>query len=373
MKQYFTYKQNVISKGIVIPVIISLLFSLIITGCAVDETAEPETTIGSEGVVFARTIATQYPYRKAGSPEEAAVAALITAELKKMGYKPEVQQCKDGEITTSNIIVRIDGTGFDTAASGSVSGESVKIDRSVIIGAHYDTPLGTADQEKYPDYDGIHDNASGVGALISVAKELNLRKNGYDVILVFFGSGKSDFLGARTFAQGMSAAEIAKTDAMYCIDSIYAGDKLYAHAGLNSLEAGTKYLRRRKLYELSDVAIENTIDLRFNESDLDYDVNSDSAVDVYREITATKSDYSIFDSLNIPCVFIESYEYFASTVADQTESKNPYFGETKGIIKGTNYDSIQYFEEILEAGRLENRIKNVAFLIVKAIEKGIYK
>lgn len=373
MKQNFRNSHNRIVMRTIIPVIVMLLFSLIITGCAVDETVEPETTIGNEGVIFARTIATQYPYRKAGTAEEAAVAVLITAELKKMGYTPEIQQCKAGEIITSNIIVRIDGTGFDSVSNGSASGESVKIDRSVILGAHYDTPIGTADQEKYPDYDGIHDNASGVGALISVAKELRTRRNGYDVILVFFGAGNSDFLGARTFAEGMSADEITRTDAMYCIDSIYAGDKLYAHAGLNSLEAGTKYLRRRKLYELSDVAIENVIDLRFNESDLDYDVNSDSAVDVYREITSTRSDYSIFDKLNIPCVFIESYEYFASAVADQTESKNPYFGETAGRIRGTNYDSIQYLEGILEEGRLESRIKNVAFLLVKAIEKGIYK
>ncbi|MHB8963736.1 MAG: M28 family peptidase [Saccharofermentanales bacterium] len=373
MKRCITKNTNKIIKKLIFPVLAALLASIAITGCTEDGTVEPETVIGNEGIVFARTIATRYPYRKAGSPEESAVSALIVAELKSMGFKPEIQKCQSDEISTSNIIVRIAGSGFETDVSGPASAEPIKIERSIIIGAHYDTPLGTADKEKYPEYDGIHDNASGVGALLSIAKELRTRKNGYDVVIVFFGAGNSDFLGARTFAAEMSAAEIADTDAMYCLDSIYAGDKLYAHAGLNSLEEGKKYIRRRKLYELSDVAIENTIDLRFNESDLDFDVNSDGTADVYREVTSVRSDYSVFDLLNIPCVFIESHEYFASAVVDQIESKNPYFGGTKGMITGTNFDSTKYLEDILEEGRLELRIKNVVFLVIKAIEKGIYK
>jgi alkaline phosphatase isozyme conversion protein len=352
--------------------IVSVL-SIAMVGCTSPEDVEPVTVIGNEGLVLARAIATRYPFRKAGSPEETAVADMIVAELKKIGYTPEIQEIVGEEWKSGNIILRIEGTGFDVTSSDAVSGEAVKIRRSVVIGAHYDTPFGTGDAATYPDYNGIHDNASGVGALLSVAKELKTGRIGYDVVLVFFGAGNVDFLGARTYAGSMTADEIASTDAMYCIDSIFAGDKLYAHSGLNSLQPGMKYLRRRKLYEMSDVAIQNGIDLRFNESDLDVDVDGDGSSDVYREITTTLSDYSVFDAMNIPCVFLESYEYFASTVTEQTESRNPYFGETKGQIRGTNYDHTTYLEEVLEEGRLEKRIKNVAFLIVKAVEKGIYR
>ncbi len=357
--------------------ILAPLILMAVSACGDGGAAEPVAVIGNEGIAFARTIATQYPFRKAGSPEESAVAGLIEAQLRAFGYQPEIQECRDGDLSTVNVIVRIKGTGFETAVSGMASGTASaaveKISRSVILGTHYDTPLGTEDIAKYPDYDGINDNASGVGALISVAKELRSRRNGYDVILVFFGAGHDDFLGARTFAASMSASDIASADAMYCVERIYAGDKLYAHAGLNSLEAGEKYLRRRKLYELSDVAIANSIDLRFNESDLDIDANSDGTEDVYREITTTRSDYSIFDEMDIPCVFMESFEYFESSAGAQTESKNPYFGETKGRISGTNYDSLGYLEEVFEADRLETRIKNSAFLLVEAIAKGMYR
>ena len=356
-------------------ILLALIFALsvAVVGCTEPPAAEPETVIGDEGVVLARSIATRYPFRKAGTPQEASAGDLIVDELKKMGYRPELQDIVMEDWSSRNIILRIEGSGFDVAASDAISGETQRIRRSVVIGAHYDTPFGTADSVDNPDYSGIHDNASGVGALLSVAKELKEGKPGYDVVLVFFGGGNADFRGARTFAENMTPAEIASTDVMYCIDSIFAGDKLYAHSGLNSLVSGMKYLRRRKLYELSDVAIQHGIDLRFNESDLDIDANEDGTVDVYREITTIRSDYVVFDALDIPCVFIESYEYFASVTADQTESRNPYFGGTKGQIRGTNYDSTTYLEEVLEEGRLEKRIKNVAFLIVKALEKGIYR
>lgn len=348
-----------------------ILLLLFATSCNEPTSEAPETVIGEDGIVMARKIATRFPYRKGGTQEEESVAEILVEELKTIGYKPQIVEFDlDEERKSQNIIIKIKGEGFVNETSDD---ETEVFRRQVIIGAHYDTPFSVEDSEKYPDFDGINDNASGTGALISIAKELKSKKYGYDISLVFFGGGNNDFAGAKYYASQMTKEEIINTDVMYCINSIYAGDKLYAHASHNSLEPGMKYLRRRKLYEISDVAIANSIELRFNESDLDIDVNGDGELDVYREITKINSDYTVFDSMKIPCVFIESFEYFASSESDQIESKNPYFGDTKGMVRGTNYDSSSYLEEVLEEGRLHTRIKNVAFLIIKALEKGVYK
>jgi alkaline phosphatase isozyme conversion protein len=353
-----------------------LLTILMITGCN-DVTGEaPETTIGNEGVVIARAIANRFPARSPGSSAETATGDLIISELEKIGFEPVVEEFSIGESTSRNISVYIKGMGFSEDIESDVASddyESNIIHRKAIIGAHYDTPISVDDLEEMSGYDGLHSNASGVGALLSVAKSIKSKSYGYDIEIIFFGAGNLDFAGSAYYVDSLNESDIEEIDVMYCVDSIFAGDKLYAHAGINSIESGKKYIRRRKLYELSDVAIANRIDLRFNESDLDVDVDGDGTDDVYREITTNKSDHSAFDAVGISCVLIESYEYFASAYADQIESKNPFFGETGGMIRGTVYDSSEYLDEVIEEGRLEKRIKDVAFLIVNALEKGIYR
>ncbi len=356
--------------------IIALILTLsVLTGinvsCSGGLKVSPGMKIGNEGVDFAKKLSSQIPYRSAYSIEENNAASLIEAELKKMGYKPSVVSFVKNKQTSQNVIVNIEGNGF--SVSDGTTSNAVQIRKQVIVGAHYDSKIGLDQKVKFPDYDGIQENASGVGALISIAKELLNNKKGYDIVLVFFGAGNDGFAGANAYLTAMSNESIRSCDAMYCIESIYAGDKLYAHSGLNSLASGRKYEMRRKLYEISDVAIANTIDLRFNESDLDLDVNGDKKPDVYREITITKSDYSVFDKKNIPSVFIESYDYFGSDVTEQMESKNPEFGESKGKIRGTKFDSLKLLAPVLEKDRLETRVKNTVFLIINAIEKGIYQ
>lgn len=361
-------------KNLRIPVFILclILFSSILGACENSVQVSPAISIGMEGVDFAKSLTSLYPYRKAYSDQERNAASLIADELKDMGYTPETVSFGADKKISRNIIIRIPGNGFLIPTSNDSDSTEITIRRKVILGAHYDTAIGIEKRNDYPDYDGIQGNASGVGALISAAKELKKLQMGYDIIIVFFGAGNDDFAGARAFLASMKGPEIENTDVMYCIDSIYAGDKLYAHAGINSIIQATKYERRRKLYELSDVAILNRIDLRFNVSDLDVDVDNDKKKDVYREVTIAKSDYSVFDKANIPCVFIESFDYFGASTAEQQESKNPFFSETTGKIRGTKLDSLKLLSKVFEDDRLESRIRNTAFIIVEGIEKGIY-
>lgn len=344
---------------------------VLFSSCDNNEEDEPVLAVGDEGVEFAIGLSGEIPFRQAYSEQEKLAAEKIESRLVEMGYEPEVVTFGEDDLISRNIILRIPGEGF--VKEGSLEEEEEeRIFRQAVIGAHYDTPVGIEQEAEFLDYDGIQDNASGVGALMSIAKEIKEKTYEYDIVIVFFGAGHDDFAGARNFVESMDLSDIEYTDVMYCIESIYAGDKIYAHAGTNSLEEGKKYIRRRKLYELSDVAIANRIDLRFNQSDLDVDVTGDGEYNVYREVTLTKSDHTPFDELGIACVFIESFEYFASSVEEQVESRNPHFHGTGGMIRGTEYDSTVKLSEVLEESRLETRIKNVVFLIVKALEMGIY-
>jgi alkaline phosphatase isozyme conversion protein len=408
---------------LLLAVLLALSLPLTLGGC--DETETQKSTVagyGTYGSDLAEKIAAQYPLRSAGSQQEKATGDLIIKALKDLGYEPVVTEFSfvDGQGETRksrNIAVKIEGSGF-TLTSGD--GKTTDIERTVIIGAHYDTPVSeadvaaaketakteettaatstddgkTIDEPTWADYDGIHDNASGIGALLTAAKEMKNIRYGYQVVLVAFGAGSSEQAGARYYASQLSKPEVAATDAMYCIDSIYAGDKVYAHAGWNSLAENYQkdYSKRRKLYEVTDVYYENQLYtnnnfmLYTNMASFDVTVEGLATPVLFREWTTNASDYRPFDDLGIPIVFFESFNYDAKSADAIHESKNPSFGTTSGKIRGTPYDSTGYLAQILNTTRstattgtatqaaavdqLTKRINNVAFILLEAIRKG---
>jgi alkaline phosphatase isozyme conversion protein len=402
--------------------LLAFILSLLpLAGCGSSESTR--TTVanyGTYGSNLAKKMAASYPLRGAGSAQERSAGDAIIKALKDLGYEPIVTEFSfpdaQGETRKSrNIAVKIEGRGFTLTDK---DGKTSDISRQVIIGAHYDTPVSEADvaaaketsaagqsgtgettaeaafEPSWADYDGIHDNASGIGALLTAAKEMKAVHYGYDVILVAFGAGSANQAGARYYASQLSKAEVAATDAMYCIDSIYAGDKVYAHSGWNSLEGNYQkdYGKRRKLYEVTDVFYEyelytnNNFMLYTNMASFDVPVEGIATPVVYREWSLTESDYRPFDQLGIPIVFFESGNYDATSLEEVQESKNPSFGATSGKIRGTQFDQTNYLAQILNTTRatagsgeatqsapidqLTKRINNVAFILLEAIRRG---
>ena len=281
---------------------------LLLTSVACNKKKEQENPAdyGSYGADFAKALAEAFPYRNAFSAGEQGAGIMVKNEFEKIGYKVESEPLTDASGNVAyNYIVRIPGEGFMQRDS---FGEYAPVKKTVVIGAHYDSPVSFADRENYPDYDGIQNNACGVGALMTIAKEMYGHTYGYDVILVAFCASSNNYLGAGVFLTNMSDEEVKSIECMYCIESIYAGDKLYAHAGISSLKEGKKYSYRRKLYEAYDVAYENMllsktgVDLCYNMSLLSFDVDGDSKIDMYREITTVQSDYTMFDRQSVPIV-----------------------------------------------------------------------
>lgn len=412
-------------------------------GCSGTEeiAADQYADYGAYGSRIALNLARRYPNRSPGSNQEEEAGDLIVSLLKEAGYEPETTTFyftdQEGLMRSSrNITVRIPGSGF---VRTDEEGNSEFFRRQVIVGAHYDTFFSEADVVAYRltveptptplptptpapensvtggattgriessadireptllEYDGIHNNASGIGALITLAREIQSYKMGYDVVIVAFGAGESDQAGARAFAKKMTAVEIDSTDVMYCIDSIYAGDKIYAHAGQNSVKTYYRksYEMRRKLYEVTDVFYEyelytnNNYMLYTNQCNFDVMLDGLSTPVLYREWTLNPSDYLPFDALDIPIVFFESYDYDGKKLEDLKESGNPAFSSTGGAIRRTVFDTSVYLQIIMNQQRraeqsiagqterltvdhLTKRINNTAFVVLEAIDKGVH-
>ena len=424
--------------------LLCLSFIIGLTAC-LEETEVDEAKpadYGSFGYDVAVELATKWPNRSPGSVQEKQAAEYIAETFQSLGYDPEVMPFTyvddNGDIQSSqNVIVRIKGDGFTVADD---RGTHKQVEMQAIIGAHYDvavtkeqsqaaedeTSETTQETEEVIDdenedeeeeetqedtlytevelpmptlaeFDGIHNNASGVGSLLTIARQIKSQSTRYDIVLIAFGAGNAGQAGSRAYAAEMSDEEIANTDVMYNIDGIYAGDKVYAHSGQNSV-AGTNqkiYEKRRKLYQATDVYYENELytnnqfALYTNQSGIEVPWGEDgTGTATYREWTFRESDHSPFDKLNISVVFFESYDYDASNLDNMKESSNPAFAATNGFISNTAFDSSKYLENLFALNQtdtstlsenesadtdlLTRRINNVSFVIEQAIHKGLH-
>ena len=418
-------KRSSLAKAKLLQLTVLLLFCVFLAACnGNSEDIQQPADYGSYGQRFALSLARQYPLRSPGSSQEKKAADMITSALQEEGFSPEISQFyyKDeaGNVFSSrNISVLIPGTGF---VRQDEAGNEIFFQRQVIIGAHYDSFYSEKDVADYklekeadetaeeparsrsasagiiPEptldmYDGIHDNASGIGALMTIARQIKEYEYGYDVYLVAFGAGKAGQAGARSLAGKMTPEQVKATDAMYCIDAIYAGDKVYAHAGRNSVRPFYRksYEMRRKLYEVTDVFYENELYtkngymLYTNQANYDVELPEIATPVLFREWSFNESDYLPFDDLGIPIVYFESYDYDVQAYAEARESKNPAFTSSNGAIRNTHFDSTVYLNLLMNQRRaadtaqnaprvdhLTRRINNTAFVILEAVDKGVH-
>ena len=401
----------------------------VLTAVACSEREGRETVriadYGNNGADFARELALRYPRREAYSDQERMASVYIANRLTEMGYSPEIQEFtaldSEGNYKSSqNIIVRLNGNGFRYAPKTKETGDQTpdrrKDDLILIVGAHYDTP--PVNLEPGEDgvtepivADGIHDNASGVAAVMTAARIMREVKPGYDVTFVLFGAGTASYTGAKHFLSSLKDEERSRIDAMVNVGPIFAGDKVYAHAGHNSVTGGEykNYAKRRKLYQMTDIFFEYKLNTRNG-----YAIYTNQASflaetthgtrGIFREWTTKLSDHTPFDKVGIPVVFMESGEYRIKSASEVgLESKNPLFNSSNGVISGTQFDCTSTLEELFKdmeeqrarqtlpidwenleeetdasddgseqkrIPRLPLRINNTAFVIVQLARKG---
>jgi hypothetical protein len=133
--------------------------------------------------------------------ELASAADYVAAELEGAGYRLDRQGFEVGEVLAQNLGVELPGAEL---------GHEI-----VIVGAHYDSALGTP---------GADDNASGAAALLALARALTGSRPARTLRLVAFANAEAPHLrtpqmGSLVYAK-RSAARGEKVVAMISIDSI---------------------------------------------------------------------------------------------------------------------------------------------------------
>jgi hypothetical protein len=152
--------------------------------------------------------------RPAGSQAALGAGEYFAGQLKALGYEVQKQEFKDLE----------DAPGANWIADHGVSSGSF-----LMIAAHLDT---------VPKSPGINDDATGIAALIELAREVREQKMRQPVRFVAFGAeehlpGYGRNYGAAQYLESLSKEERARIDGVIYLDKIGRGDRLLIKRAFN--------------------------------------------------------------------------------------------------------------------------------------------
>jgi len=171
--------------------------------------------------------------RRAGTTGEAEAALYLAEELKKLNLRPL------GNKNTYFQTFPIPHTGlrweekrlvfylkdtnsqlFTDNVLGLIEGSS-KSDEYILLSAHFDH-MGIWENQLYP---GANDNASGVGAVLEIARVLKSTKDlPYSIIIAFWGGEEMGLIGSNFFVE-RPTVELSKVKLAINFDSIGSGAK----------------------------------------------------------------------------------------------------------------------------------------------------
>ncbi|WP_026731869.1 M28 family peptidase [Fischerella sp. PCC 9605] len=113
-------------------------------------------------------------FKRYTDPERSRTRTYITSQLKKFGWKPQLQKFSEGV----NIFAERQGTDKQAGA--------------ILVGAHYDTVAISP---------GADDNATGIAVLLEIARILGSRPTPRTLQLAFFDKEEVGLLGSQAFTQ----------------------------------------------------------------------------------------------------------------------------------------------------------------------------
>ena len=316
-----------------------LLLALLLNGCggtgstprAASSAVATLIPLGTPAVKYGTEVArplirdfTNIGSRVAGSAAETQAAQYIASVFKAIGYDPDTQAFTatsgNQSITSANVVAIKQGTSS----------------QEIIIGAHYDsTDAGP----------GADDNASGVSAMLEVAKLVAGKTTPYTINFIAYGAEESGLLGSYAYVNQMSQEDFENIIVMIDLDSLVAGDVPYVFSDEGQQSA------------VRDWALEWALGNGF-------DLQTVRNADLTDPATGKgSSDYAAFRDAGIP------FAYFATANWNLGDKKghvqvDARFGEN-GVIRNTKYDTLAYLDATFP-GRVDQHL-NLFISILNAL------
>ncbi|MHC6225028.1 autotransporter outer membrane beta-barrel domain-containing protein [Pseudomonas sp. X10] len=274
---------------------------------------------------------TDYPGRYRGTANFAGASDLMESRLG-FGYQTRRQDFTwAGDRSSQNVIA---------SAAGSQS-------TYVVLGAHFDTYYGR------PTLQGLDDNASGAAVLTEVARNLGglALENGLEVVA--FGAEEEGLRGSRAYVESLDDSQRANLLGMINLDSLVTGDKMYAHAGSDSVANPALVAYRDQLMRIA--------------RELDIPLFSNPGLNPhYPAGTGCCSDGESFEGLNVPVLFIEATNWELGDLDGYQQTDNP------AIPGGSTWhdpalDNQEVLTDALGQARIDQRMRDFSRLLTRLV------
>ncbi|MGL6071910.1 aminopeptidase [Craterilacuibacter sp.] len=311
-------------------------------------------TYGEVGAREMRHMATEFKGRMAGTPIEKAAAAYLAKQFKAMGYQVGEQSFK-----TSFEYEKADKSKVrrELKSVNVIALKPGKDNKVVIVGAHFDsrTPKKDSDLGKIggPELEGLDDNASGVGLLLELAAQLKKIPTQHTIKFVAFGAEETGLLGSKDFVARMSDSDKQNVIAMVNMDSLITGDKMYFHAGKETVAKDVKagFVRDRALAIARGLGIP---------ADTNPGLDKE-----YPQGTGCCSDQESFDKAGIPVLAVEATNW-------EIGDKDGYEQTTNKAIKDgmswhrPDVDNVKNLDRIFP-NRVEQRARDFSRILTPLV------
>lgn len=220
--------------------------------------------------------------------------------------------------------------------------------RSLVVGAHFDTFFGR------PTLQGLDDNGSGAAVLTEIARNLSGLDLEDGLTFLAFGAEEEGLRGSRAYVSSLDAEARASLTGMINIDSLITGDKMYAHAGDNSIANPALASLREHAFRIAE---ELGIEL-FTNPGLD---------PAYPAGTGCCSDGDAFNAaLAITVLYLEATNWEIGDLDGYTQTSNP------AIPGGATWHNPSLDNEAVLVGafgqeRIDQRLRDYSRLLTRLV------
>ncbi|TQI78898.1 IAP aminopeptidase [Serratia fonticola] len=327
----------------------------VVSVSAATKPAKKEAPLGQYAANQTRHIATYFPGRMAGSPAELLAADYLKQQFREMGYPTDTRTFDARYLYTNKDTSENWRKITVTSVIAAKNGDQPK---QIIIMAHFDTYTPISDDEVDNNLggltlQGVDDNASGVGVMLELAKQLKDIPTTYSLRFVATSGEELKSLGAKNYLHRMTQEERDNTLLVINLDNLITGDRLYFHSGRNTKPEIAKTSRDRAL----SIAHRYGIDAAINPGSKDYPKG-----------TGCCSDQKVFDEAKIPVMAMEATNWsLGEKDGYQQRAISPNFPQ--GVTwHRPQYDNLQYLETHLP-GRLDKRSHESVQILLPLIKE----
>lgn len=306
---------------------------------------------GNSASIFLDTLVSAFPARtnEEGSRSQsvADAGAWIQSQLESFGYT-----------VTASDYTHYNYTGINYSVTKPGNSDQV-----ICIGAHYDSEAT----------EGADDNGSGVSVLLELAQRFAAAQTPCTLQFVFFdGEENGGYVGSCNYINRVMIPDgsLEKTLCYINIDSVGAGDRLFAYGGIYDGDTLTQTWPLQTALASAELA---GIDLYTLPDEVaDYTVDEELA---FRSPTrVTGSDQHYFVQNGIPYVYFEASRWCEAdgTGPDDTvltchyETDNEAFASTGGQIMHTEFDRLATLNEALP-GRIQSNMSSVSEIVTSML------